>query len=192
MSQNDRKLSVYLCMLLRHDPGAAGLDMDVHGWVSVDQLIRGVNENSRFRLDRSLLEAIVADDSKGRYRFSEDGSRIKCCQGHSVEWVIPELTYKAPPEMLYHGTTTEAREKILASGEISRMKRHAVHMQADFAKAWQSAARWHGKTPVVLVIDAAAMAADGFTFGVSENGVWCTERVPRNYIRECLYEPGDR
>ena len=29
------------------------------------------------------------------------------------------------------------------SGYISKMKRHAVHMQALEEKAWQSAKRWH-------------------------------------------------
>lgn len=37
------ELSKYLCLLLRHQPDKAGLDMDEHGWVSVEQLIEGVN-----------------------------------------------------------------------------------------------------------------------------------------------------
>ncbi len=28
------ELSKYLCLLLRHQPEKAGLDMDEHGWVS--------------------------------------------------------------------------------------------------------------------------------------------------------------
>lgn len=32
--QNLAELSVYLCLLLRHDPGSLGLEMDFHGWVS--------------------------------------------------------------------------------------------------------------------------------------------------------------
>ena len=43
-------------------------------------------------------------------------------------------------------------------------------MQADPDKAWQSARRWK-QTPVVLVINAKKMEADGFRFGVSDNGV---------------------
>ena len=37
------ELSKYLCLLLRHQPAKAELDMDEHGWVSVEQLINGVN-----------------------------------------------------------------------------------------------------------------------------------------------------
>ena len=41
-------------------------------------------------------------------------------------------------------------------------------------------------SPVVLVIDAAGMAAEGIVFGVSDNGVWCTERVDVRYVTEVL------
>lgn len=181
-----KELSKYLCLLLRHEPEKAGLDMDSHGWVSVGQLISGVNSSGKFRLDRELLERIVEEDNKGRYRFDEKHDRIKCCQGHSVPWVEPELTYCEPPEFLYHGTNTKALQLIEASGAIKKMKRHAVHTQAVPEKAWQSAERWHMK-PVVLKIAASDMYRDGYRFGVTENEVWCTEEVPVKYICDRLY-----
>ena len=182
-----KKLSIYLCYLLRHHPEEAGLDMDVHGWVSVDALIDGINDRGKYTLDRSLLERIVAEDSKGRYRFNEDHSRIKCCQGHSILWVIPELTYGPPPRYLYHGTTTAALKKIEDDGAIRKMKRHAVHMQAEEGPAWRSAERWR-LTPVVLKIDAAAMAEEGYSFGMADNGVWCTASVPVIYICDRIFK----
>ena len=185
------QLPIFLSYLLRHAPQAAGLDMDTHGWVSVAQLIQGVNAAGKYHLDRAALEEIVATDGKGRFRFSADGQRIKACQGHSIPWVQPELEILPPPRFLYHGTTTAALEKILESGEISRMSRHAVHMQADAWKAWQSAVRWKGKTPVVLKVDAAALAENGVEFGKTENGVWCCEAVPAEYIVEQIYTVPD-
>lgn len=184
--RTERDISVYLSYLLRHHPEAASLDMDFHGWVAVDQLLENLRDACP--LTREHLERIVAEDEKGRYRFSEDGDRIKACQGHSIPWVEPELTYGPPPAVLYHGTTAEAWEAIRASGYISKMERHAVHMQPDVEKAWQSARRWkkQGKTPVVLVIDAARMAADGVVFGMSDNGVWCTEQVDVRYVCRVL------
>ena len=71
------ELSKYLCLLLRHQPEKAELDMDEHGWVSVEQLINGVNKHSSYKLDRELLEHIVAEDNKGRYRFDEKHIKIK-------------------------------------------------------------------------------------------------------------------
>jgi putative RNA 2'-phosphotransferase len=185
MNLND--LSKYLCLLLRHQPDKAELEMDCHGWVSVEQLINGVNRFSSYKLDIALLEKIVAEDKKGRYLFDEEHKRIKCCQGHSIPWVEPELTYRQPPALLYHGTNTNAMKKIENSGAIKKMKRHAVHMQANIDKAWQSAERWH-MIPVILVIDAAAMSKDGFKFGVTENEVWCTEEVPVKYICDRIYD----
>ena len=184
-----KNVSIYISYLLRHHPEDAGLAMDRHGWVAVDALIAGINGGGKYALDREQLEDIVAADSKGRYRFNADGTRIRACQGHSIPWVEPELEYKAPPEFLYHGTTTAAMEKIFASGGISKMERHAVHMQADVERAWQSAERWH-LTPVVLKIAAGEMHRDGFVFGVSDNGVWCAEAVPAGYICDKLYAPG--
>lgn len=184
-----KNLSVYLSFLLRHKPQEIGLDMDQHGWVAVEELIAGVNRSGKYELDETLLAQIVAQDSKGRYRFSEDRTRIKACQGHSLDWVEPELEYLTPPAFLYHGTTTVALEKIMQSGGIRKMSRHAVHMQAEAAKAWQSATRWH-LTPVVLKIAAGDMSRAGFAFGKTENSVWCTDHVPVGYIVEQLLEPG--
>ena len=185
MSEN--KLSVYLSYLLRHRPDEIGLSMDEHGWVDVQELIDKINAGGEYTLDTDRLEGIVTSDKKGRYRFNEDGTRIKACQGHSIEWVIPELDWREPPQFLYHGTTAEAYEMILASGGISRMSRHAVHMQAEAKKAWQSAKRWK-KTPVVLEIDARRMFEDDIAFGVTENEVWCCEAVPKEYIANVLTE----
>ncbi|WP_303836709.1 RNA 2'-phosphotransferase [Ruminococcus flavefaciens] len=186
MKQMD-EISKYLCLLLRHQPEKAELDIDEHGWVQVDQLINGVKRHSRYDIDRTILENIVSADKKGRYRFDEEHNKIKCCQGHSIPWVEPELEYCEPPEFLYHGTTTKSLEAIEDSGAIKKMKRHAVHMQADINKAWQSAERWH-QTPVVLKIDARKMSDDGYKFGVTENEVWCTEEVPVKYLIDRIYE----
>ena len=184
-----KDISVYLSFLLRHKPEDMALEMDRKGWVSADALIEGINRKGIYSIDKSRLETLVAQDTKGRYRFNEDHTKIKACQGHSIPWVEPELAYGAPPAFLYHGTTTVAAEKILRSGSISKMSRHAVHLQADEEKAWASAVRWH-LTPVVLKIDAKAMHQAGFLFGKTENEVWCTDFVPSEFILEQIAAPG--
>ena len=85
MAKNN--LSVYLSYLLRHDPDDAGLHMDVHGWVDVQELINGINARGKYSITRAVLEEIVAGDEKGRYRISDDGQRIKACQGHSLDCI---------------------------------------------------------------------------------------------------------
>lgn len=174
-------VSRHLCRLLRHEPELARLHMDEHGWVEISELLENFG---RYPITRQLLDRIVQEDDKGRYRISPDGTRIKCCQGHSIPWVQPELEEAAPPAVLYHGTTAEATELILESGRIDKMGRHHVHMHGDISQAWRSARRRKGKRGVLLVIDAEAMAAAGFRFYRSENDVWFADSVPTAFIRE--------
>ncbi|MBQ0065449.1 MAG: RNA 2'-phosphotransferase [Firmicutes bacterium] len=183
---SNQKISIYISMLLRHRPEEAQLTMDEHGWVSVESLIHGINTYSKYKIDQTLLEEIVFSDNKGRFRFNEEHTRIKACQGHSIDWVIPKLSYLAPPEILYHGTTRKAWEKIQNCGYISKMKRHAVHMSASLEMASRSAKRWKNQEPVVLSIDAQKMQEEGYRIGVSENAVWCIEKVDTKYILEVI------
>lgn len=87
MKNSKEKISIHLSYLLRYAPKSADLDMDRHGWVSVDQLIENVNKSGKALLSEKFLQEIVATDNKGRYRFSSDGKRIKACQGHLIPWV---------------------------------------------------------------------------------------------------------
>lgn len=184
---NKNKVSIYLSFILRHQPESLSLEMDKYGWVNVNELLKGVNNSGKYKLSFEELEDIVATDEKGRYRFNETKTLIKACQGHSISWVEPELEYREPPEFLYHGTTTESLKLIKQSGAILKMQRHAVHMQADIKMAWKSAVRWK-KNPVVLKISAQKLCNQGVSFGVSENGVWCAEKIPVEYITEYIYE----
>lgn len=134
----NQKKSIYLSFLLRHQPESIGLEMDRHGWVIVKDLLKCINERGKYKLTFEELEELVANDSKGRYRFNENRTCIKACQGHSISWVEPELEYRDPPVFLYHGTTTENLKLIKKSGAILKMKRHAVHMQEDIQMAWKS------------------------------------------------------
>lgn len=177
------ELSIYLCYLLRHHPEDAKLNMDKHGWVDIIELINGVNKYSQYSITEQILQEIVDSDDKGRYKI-KDG-KIKCCQGHSIAGIEPELEYGRPPGVLYHGTNIEALAKIKESGYISKMSRHAVHMHADINKAWKSAKRWKS-APVVLRINANQMYEAGYKFGESENEVWCTEQIPIKYIIDAI------
>ena len=185
MGKSDKK-SIYLSYLLRHHPEDVNVKMDIHGWVLVEELLEGINAGGKYKMDFTELEMIVSQDTKGRYRFDKEKEKIKACQGHSIPWVEPELEYNEPPEFLYHGTNTEALEKILKSGAILKMNRHAVHMQEDFKQAWKSAVRWK-KVPVVLKISARELSKEGVAFGVSENQVWCAGEIPKQYIVEQIY-----
>lgn len=95
------RLSKYLSLILRHHPEVIGISLDAHGWADVDELIIGIGQKKKF--SREILEEIVRTDKKQRYSFSEDGTKIRANQGHSIP-VNLELQPIEPPDVLWHGT----------------------------------------------------------------------------------------
>ena len=77
------KISVFISLVLRHKPDAAGITLDEHGWANVEELIGGINSTGR-KMDMKILEEIVRTDCKQRYSFNEDKTLIRANQGHSV------------------------------------------------------------------------------------------------------------
>ncbi len=179
------KLSIYLSYLLRHHPEDLNLHMDKYGYVSVEELIVNMNNKGTYHLDLELLKKIVETDKKQRYKFKDEFEYIKANQGHSLSFVEVELHYITPPDYLYHGTHKEAYDKINECGYISKMQRHAVHMNDNVESASQSAKRWK-KEPVVLKIDAKKMYNDGYKLGVTDNNVWCVDTVMCEYIVDVI------
>ena len=177
-SKEDIRLGRFLSLVLRHDPQAAGIQLDEHGWADVQELLDGVRRTGR-SIDLETLERIVRENIKQRYSFNEDHSKIRANQGHSIS-VDVELKQVQPPQLLYHGTADRFVPAIREKG-ICKMERQYVHLSGDFQTALQVGRR-HGR-PAVLTVDAAAMAQDGIPFYRSENGVWLCEHVPAAYLR---------
>ena len=170
-------LSKFLSLILRHRPEVAGLELDPQGWVEVDVLLEKVRAAGH-KMDRALLDTVVATNNKKRFAFSEDVLRIRASQGHSVSI---ELGYEPvrPPEWLFHGTATRHLAAIRTAGLI-KGKRHHVHLSRDEATALQVGGR-HGKA-IVLRVRAGEMHAAGHAFFCSENGVWLTDAAPPEYL----------
>jgi putative RNA 2'-phosphotransferase len=177
MEQRLIKLSKLLSLVLRHNPGVLGLTLDAQGWVAVDDLLAAAQRHGH-ALDTATLAQIVADNSKQRFAFSPDGTRIRANQGHSipVELGLEPIT---PPELLYHGTARHLLTSIRESG-LERRSRQHVHLSADTDTATAVGKR-HG-VPIVLTVAAGAMQAAGFAFYRSANGVWLTDHVPPEYL----------
>ncbi|WP_410609429.1 RNA 2'-phosphotransferase [Amycolatopsis sp. lyj-109] len=166
------RISKRLARHLRHDPAALGLTLTPGGWVSVDTLVRALS------ITREELDEVVERNNKRRFAFDETGTRIQASQGHSVtvDLGLPDAT---PPDVLYHGTVAKYLDAIFHEG-LRPMNRHAVHLSATTETARTVGAR-RGK-PVILRVDAAAMATAGHAFQVSANGVWLTASVPPLYL----------
>jgi putative RNA 2'-phosphotransferase len=182
-------VSRLLSKILRHEPEMIGIRLDSQGWVSVDELIRAVERAARTTgaskrlrtlptITKDVIQAVVATSDKKRFTLSPDGTRIRAAQGHSIE-VSLGYAEKEPPDVLYHGTAWRNWTSIAVEG-LTAQTRHAVHLSTDSDTATRVGAR-HGQ-PLVLVVDAAQMHADGYTFSRSDNGVWLTPVVPAAYL----------
>ncbi|WP_460827783.1 RNA 2'-phosphotransferase [Nostocoides australiense] len=170
-------MSTRLSKVLRHRPETIGITLDENGWVDIDVLLVALAEHG-LPLTRQDLDRVVSENDKQRYTIDESGTRIRAAQGHSVA-VRLDYVAQTPPDVLYHGTPRRNLGSILEHG-LDKAERHAVHLSSDVETASRVGAR-RGEF-VVLVVDAAAMARDGFDFQRSRNGVWLTERVPTAYL----------
>lgn len=166
----------YLSYVLRHGPDTIGVTMDRHGWVRIDELIERSNRHRV--LTRSLIDEVVATNDKQRFAVSDDGQRIRARHGHSV-MVDLDLEPMQPPARLYHGTAVHNVPSILERGLLPLGRIH-VHLSAER----QTAADIAGplECPKVLTVDAAAMAAEGHQFLLSENGIWLSGPIEPKYV----------
>lgn len=76
---DNKSTSKFISLILRHHPEVIGITLDEHGWVVVDDLIKGVNKT--LPLDMESFERIVVQDEKQRYSFNEDKTLIRANQG---------------------------------------------------------------------------------------------------------------
>lgn len=176
--KENKRLSKFLSYILRHDPSAIDLALDEQGWADTDELVKKIAQKEA-GFSHEILQHIVTTNAKQRFRFNDDGKKIRASQGHSVEI---ELNYEEqqPPSILYHGTAEKFLTSILAQG-LLKQQRHHVHLSADTETALKVGQR-HGK-PVILLVDAAAMFAAQHVFYQSDNGVWLTETVPAVFLQ---------
>ena len=175
-----RKVSKILCLSLRHKPELLKLNMDSEGWVNVNELIRRFNNyyNPDTYLNRNFLDKVVEENNKKRFAYSADGTKIRASQGHSIN-IDLNLPESVPEDMLYHGTAKRFLNGIMKEG-LKKMDRQHVHLSDNLKTAYSVGSR-HGE-PIVLVVHAGTMHKNGFKFYKSENGVWLTDNVPKQYL----------
>ena len=171
------KVSKYLSRHLRHRPERLGLVLQAGGWVPVPDLLAACRR-AGVAVTRAELEEVVARNDKRRFSLDEAGDRIRANQGHSVP-VDLQLPPAVPPPTLFHGTHERVMDQVLQEG-LRPMGRHHVHLSEDVRTATRVGGR-RGR-PVVLVVQAARMSADGHEFFRTDNGVWLVDAVPPDYL----------
>jgi putative RNA 2'-phosphotransferase len=168
---------------LRHAPDAYGLMPDRHGWVDVADLVAGLRsaEPAWSLLTEHDLERMVERAGKRRHEI-RDG-RIRAVYGHSTAQRVIH-TPATPPDRLYHGTTSEAFDQIMADG-LRPMPRQYVHLSDDPAVATEVGRR-RQRSPVIIEVLAAAAHAAGVAFYQPGEKIWLADHVPARFLRRLV------
>lgn len=170
-----KRLSKFLSLILRHDPARIGLSVDAGGWARLSDIV----EKAGFAVTGSALAETVRTSDKQRFALSGDGLRIRANQGHSFP-VDLGLEPVSPPDLLFHGTAEKTLDTILAEG-LKPMRRQHVHLSKDRETAAKVGQR-HGR-PVVLIVEAGLLVQTGQPFYLSANGVWLTGPVAPEFLK---------
>jgi len=175
--QQNKRISKFLSLILRHQPEIINLTLDENGWTNVEELRE---KCAKHKIDFTLeeLDEVVETNDKKRFIFNDDKTRIRANQGHSIS-IDLALQTQQPPEFLYHGTAQANIHSILENGIEKRSRQH-VHLSQDKETATKVGMR-HGK-PIILTIRTGKMVEDGILFYLSENNVWLTDFVDAKYI----------
>jgi putative RNA 2'-phosphotransferase len=164
---------------LRHEPWLYELELDDAGWVTTDALLAAMRAErpAWSSLNAADLAQMIAQSDKNRHEL-KDG-RIRALYGHST----PQKLLKEPampPEILYHGTSPEAAERIKADG-LKPMSRQYVHLSVNTEIAEQVGRR-KAKAPIILLVNAGQAHASGIAFYHGNDRVWLADSVPSAFI----------
>ena len=175
----DERLSRFLAFVLRHHPEEAGLELDERGAADFDALIEGIRSRPGFeRVTPEQVEQLVTS-GPGAARFVIEEGRIRARYGHSLEQPIQHEPAD-PPAMLFHGTTPEAAEQVLAEG-LAAGQRQRVHLSVDTPAAREVGSR-RCDDPVILQVDTECAAKAGVRFYRGGPAVWLSDDIPPECI----------
>lgn len=174
---SDTARSKLLAFVLRHEPESAGLTLAPGGWVSVEELLRALEDMGRPMTQRAL-DHIVATSPKKSFTYSDDKERIRAASGHTVE-IETEYFALEPPPILYYGALAKLQWVILEEGLKPDTQQFVV--LSDDKKAARDIAKRMGK-PVVFEVASGDMHAAGHVFYQDGSNVWFTASVPPDFL----------
>ncbi len=179
---NYLNLSKEISYALRHAPWEYELELDDKGWVSVEQLLSALKENSKWgNVTIEDLDHIIQNSDKKRHEIFD--GKIRALYGHSVPKKIVRESAE-PPAMLFHGTARRFLELIENKGILPKGRQY-VHLSNDMGTALQVGKR-HDDKPVILEIDAKRAWDEGVKFYLGNDKVWLADNIPSKYIRVTL------
>ncbi len=173
------ELSKEVSYALRHAPWVYELELDEKGFVPIDQLLASLNETGHYdrEITKADLEQMIKSIEKKRHEII--GDKIRALYGHSVPNHIKK-DQVTPPDVLYHGTSHKAIERILKEG-LKPMSRQYVHLSADLETA-TSVGKRRDENPVILIVDTKKAREEGMKFYQGNEKVYLADQVPAKYL----------
>ena len=178
---NSNKLSKIISHALRHEPEKYCIVLDQDGWVDINSLLKGIQENVEEFKSIDLDDIFNAINSSKKRRHEIKEMRIRAIYGHSTEI---EMNYIEciPPNILYHGTSKEASQLILSDG-LRPMQRKYVHLSTNLHTAYEVGKRKE-KNPIILSINAQKASSSGIVFYSANEDTLLAEYVPPKFIKK--------
>ncbi|MBW6411913.1 RNA 2'-phosphotransferase [Clostridium weizhouense] len=172
-------LSKEISYALRHAPWEYELELDENGWVSVEQLLTALKENSKWEsVTTEDLDHIIESSDKKRHELVD--GKIRALYGHSIPRKIVKESAE-PPAILFHGTARRFLESIENKGLLPKGRQY-VHLSNDIETALQVGKRRDDK-PTILEIDAKRAWDEGVKFYLGNDKVWLGDNIPSKYIK---------
>lgn len=177
---NYLELSKEVSYALRHAPWEYELEMDEEGFVPLEQLLTALDETGHYERNVTIEDLRRMMETSGKKRHEIVGDRIRALYGHSVPMHIKKGE-TIPPDVLYHGTTHRAIDRILKEG-LRPMSRQYVHLSKDVDTAILVGKRRDDK-PILLSIDAKQAFEEGIRFYLGNDKVVLVDYVPSKYLK---------
>ena len=172
------KLSKEISYALRHSPWEYELELDIEGWVDINQLIKSLHKDDCWnKLNENDLYMMIEKSDKKRHEIS--AGKIRAVYGHSTQQRISKEA-AIPPKILYHGTASRFMVKIMKKGLLPQ-ERQYVHLSSDVETAILVGQRREDK-PVLLKINALEAWNEGIKFYFENEKIWLADYIPNKYI----------
>jgi len=147
--------------------------------VDLDALTAAVTSTPGFEsATRQKIVGLVSAGAAAQ-RFEIIGNRIRARYGHTLPQTI---AYEPadPPEFLFHGTTPDSADAILAEG-LKPVERQRVHLSVDTPAA-REVGRRRCPDPVILRIDTVCAQKGGAKFYRGGPAVWLSDEIASQCI----------
>lgn len=123
IQEREKQISKTMSWILRH----SDIKTDENGYININILLSHP-QLKKYNISLSDIINIVNQDTKCRYKLSEDNTFIRANQGHSKHKQI-NIGEEIESDILfaYHGTSLKSSKIIMKNG-LSRMSRQHIHM----------------------------------------------------------------